>query len=260
MGFFVIMRGMNTHHRTCIVTGSASGIGAATVLALAHAGYHTFGLDLQADAASQVAMQAELEVPGTRHGSAACDVADEEQVVASFAAARAFLGSLDALVTSAGVVDTTPFMEISVAQFRRIHEVNVIGTWLCMREAARHMAPGGAICAIASIAGVRGGGLSGTAAYAASKGGVIALAKNAARVLAAQGLRVNTLSPGATDTPMIAKPLQDPAHRARIEGLAAQRRVGRAEEIASGVVYLLSPRASFTHGAHLVVDGGIVMP
>ena len=82
MGFFVIMRGMNTLHRTCIVTGSASGIGAATVLALAHAGYHTFGLDLQAEAASQVAMQAELEVPGTRHGSAACDVADEEQVVA----------------------------------------------------------------------------------------------------------------------------------------------------------------------------------
>ncbi|MBX3654795.1 MAG: SDR family oxidoreductase [Ramlibacter sp.] len=226
---------------------------------LAQAGYHTFGLDLKADRAEQVALQAELDAPGTRHGSRACDVADEDQVVAAFEEARAFLGRIDTLVTSAGVVDTTPFMDIPVARFRRIHDVNVIGTWLCMREAARHMQPGSAICAIASIAGLRGGGLSGTAAYAASKGGVIALAKNAARVLAVRGIRVNTLSPGATDTPMIEEPLRDPAHRARIESLAAQQRIGQAQEIAAGVVYLLSPQASFTHGANLVVDGGIVI-
>ncbi len=251
---------MTPAHPTCIVTGSASGIGAATVLALARAGYDTFGLDLNPEGAERVALQAGLEHLGTRHASVCCDVADEAQVVAAFARASDFLGPLDALVTSAGVVDTTPFMDITVAQFRRIHDVNVIGTWLCMREAARRMQPGSRICAIASIAGLRGGGLSGTAAYAASKGGVIALAKNAARVLAAQGIRVNTLSPGATDTPMIAAPLSDPMHRARIEGLAAQKRIGLAEEIASGVVYLLSPAASFTHGANLVVDGGIVMP
>ena len=246
--------------RNCIVTGSASGIGAATVLALARAGYDTFGLDLQDAAAERVALQAALESPGTRHSSARCDVADEGQVQASFQTACAFLGPLDALVTSAGVVDTTPFMDITVEAFRRIQDVNVLGTWLCMREAALRMQPGAAICAIASIAGLRGGGLSGTAAYAASKGGVIALAKNAARVLAAQGIRVNTLSPGATDTPMIAAPLSDAVHRSRIENLAALRRIGQAEEIASGVVYLLSPGASFTHGANLVVDGGIVMP
>ena len=251
---------MNAPQRTCIVTGSASGIGTATVLALAQAGYSTFGLDLQDAAAQEVAQRAAAQAPGTRHGSALCDVADEAQVRAGFAQALAFLGRLDSLVTSAGVVDTTPFLEITVDQFRRIHDVNVIGTWLCMREAAQHMAPGGVICAIASIAGLRGGGLSGTAAYAASKGGVIALAKNAARVLGARGIRVNTLSPGATDTPMIAGPLVDATHRARIEGLAVQGRIGRAGEIASGVVYLLSPDAGFTHGANLVVDGGIVMP
>jgi 3-oxoacyl-[acyl-carrier protein] reductase len=244
---------------TCVVTGSASGIGAATVAALAAAGYDTFGLDLDEAGAEHVAMQTELEHPGTRHGSLACDVADEAAVVRGFERALLFLGRVDALVTSAGVVDTTPFMEIGVAQFRRIHDVNVIGTWLCMREAAKVMQRGAVICAIASIAGLRGGGLSGTAAYAASKGGVIALAKNAARVLADRGIRVNTLSPGATDTPMIEKPLQDPLHRGRIESLAAQRRIGRAEEIASGIVYLLSPGASFTHGANLVVDGGIVL-
>ena len=246
-------------NRTCVVTGSASGIGAATVMALAAAGYDTFGLDLDARGAAQVAARASQAHPGTRHASLACEVADEAAVVHGFAQALSFLGRIDTLVTSAGVVDTTPFMDISVAQFRRIHDVNVIGTWLCMREAAKHMAPGGVVCAIASIAGIRGGGLSGTAAYAASKGGVIALAKNAARVLAERGLRVNTLSPGATDTPMIAKPLSDPAHRARIESLAAQKRIGQAEEIASGVVYLLSPAAGFTHGANLVVDGGIVL-
>ncbi len=246
-------------NRTCVITGSASGIGAAAVLALAAQGYDTFGIDLNIDGAQDVALQAELEHPGTRHGAVAADVADEAAMVAAFDAARLHLRQIDALVTSAGVVDTTPFMEISVAQFRRIHDVNVIGTWLCLREAARHMPPGSAVCVVASIAGIRGGGLSGTAAYAASKGGVIALAKNAARVLAAQGIRVNTLSPGATDTPMIAAPLAEVAHRQRIEQLAAQRRIGQAAEIASGIVYLLSPQASFTHGANLVIDGGIVL-
>ncbi len=251
---------MNPTLRTCIVTGSASGIGAATVMELASHGYHTVGLDLNADGAQRVALQAGLEHPGTRHDGLLCDVAAEVQVIAAFRQAHEFLGSLDALVTSAGVVDTTPFMDISIEQFRRIHDVNVIGTWLCMREAAKVMKPGATICAVASIAGLRGGGLSGTAAYASSKGGVIALAKNAARVLAAQGIRVNTVSPGATDTPMITKPLSNPAHRQRIENLAAQQRIGRAEEIASGIVYLLSAQASFTHGANLVIDGGIVMP
>ncbi len=244
---------------TAIVTGSASGIGAATVLALAAQGYHTFGIDTDDDGAQNVALQAELEFPATRHSAMCADVADEAQVKSAFEAALLHLGHLNALVTSAGVVDTTAFMDISVAQFRRIHDVNVIGTWLCMREAARVMQPGARICAIASIAGLRGGGLSGTAAYASSKGGVIALAKNAARVLAEKGIRVNTLSPGATDTPMIAEPLSHPVHRQRIEQLAALKRIGEATEIASGVVYLLSPQASFTHGSNLVIDGGIVI-
>ncbi len=251
---------MNSDQRTCIVTGSASGIGAATVMALAAAGYDTFGIDLNGAGAQEVARQASQACPDTRHGATQSDVADEASLSRAFDAALLFLGTLDALVTSAGVVDTTPFMDITVAQFRRIHDVNVVGTWLCMREAVRRMPMGGVICAVASIAGLRGGGLSGTAAYAASKGGVIALAKNAARVLAAQGIRVNTVSPGAIDTPMIAQPLSNPAQRQRIEGLAAQQRIGRAEEIAPGIVYLLSPQASFTHGANLVIDGGIVMP
>jgi NAD(P)-dependent dehydrogenase (short-subunit alcohol dehydrogenase family) len=243
----------------CIVTGSASGIGAATVLALARAGYDTFGIDLNLVGAERAACQALAASPGTRHAAACADVADEAALVAAFAQGVQVLGRLDALVTCAGVVDTTPFMDISVEQFRRIHDVNVIGTWLCMREAARFMQPGSRICAVASIAGIRGGGLSGTAAYAASKGGVIALAKNAARMLAERGIRVNTLSPGATATPMIAEPLQNVTHRSRIEQLAAQKRIGVADEIASGIVYLLSPQASFVHGANLVVDGGIVI-
>lgn len=254
------MNSSNNRNRTCVVTGSASGIGAATVMALAAAGYDTYGIDLNEVGAQQVAREATQMYPHTRHAATLADVADEHALMAAFDVAQVFLSSIDALVTSAGVVDTTPFSDISVAQFQRIHDVNVMGTWLCMREASKRMPSGGVICAVASIAGMRGGGLSGTAAYAASKGGVIALAKNAARVLAAQGIRVNTVSPGATDTPMIAQPLSNPAHRQRIESLAAQQRIGQAEEIASGIAYLLSPQASFTHGANLVIDGGIVMP
>ena len=83
---------MKTDHRTCIVTGSASGIGAATVMEMASHGYHTFGLDLNADGAQRVALQAGLEHPGTRHDGVLCDVADEAQVIAAFRQAHEFHG------------------------------------------------------------------------------------------------------------------------------------------------------------------------
>ncbi len=101
-----------------------------------------------------------------------------------------------------------------------MYDVNVVGTFLCLREAAKHMRAGGRICTVASIAGKRGGGLSGTAAYAASKGAVLALSRSAARALAPQGIAVNCIAPGATLTPMLAAPFADPAHRQRVEAMA----------------------------------------
>jgi NAD(P)-dependent dehydrogenase (short-subunit alcohol dehydrogenase family) len=244
--------------RTAIVTGAASGIGAATLLALAREGYSTVGIDIARDGAEAVTREAATN-PGTRHLAIVADVSDEPAIVAAFDAALKFLGRLDVLVTSAGVGETTPFMEIDVATFRAVHEVNVIGTFLCIREAARRMQAGARICTVSSVAGLRGGGLSGTAAYAASKGAVLALTKNAARALAPQGIAVNTVAPGATLTPMIAEHWKNAAHRARVEGMSVLNRTAEASEIAAAIAFLVSPQAASITGSTLVADNGLVM-
>lgn len=233
-----------------VVTGAGSGIGAATAALLLGRGWQVACLDRDAEAARRVAGNAP---------AIAVDVADEAAVVAAFARADAALGGIDALATCAGIAEMTPFMDCTPAIFRHVHEVNVIGTFLCIREVARRMQSGGRICTVASIAGLRGGGLAGTAAYAASKGAVLALTKNAARELGPRGIAVNTVAPGATETPMIAEKLADATTRARLSGLTALGRIGSATEIAEAIVWLLSPESAYVHGATLVADGGLVM-
>jgi NAD(P)-dependent dehydrogenase (short-subunit alcohol dehydrogenase family) len=250
-------KGAPAERPRAIVTGAASGIGAATLLELARRGYDTAALDINLPGAEESVGRA-LALGG-RHVAVHTDVADEASVAAGFAAAVSFLGGLEALATCAGVADSTPFMDVSVATFRRVHEVNVIGTFISMREAARHMAAGGRICTVASVAGLRGGGLMGTAAYAASKGGVLALTKNAARALADKGISVNTIAPGATLTPMLADAWKNEENRRRIESMSAQKRTADPEEIARSIAFLLSPDASIVTGATLVADGGLVM-
>ena len=243
---------------TAIVTGAASGIGAATARELAARGYRIAGLDRNGPGVRAVAAALPASAAGA-HIAIEVDVADEPALVSAFAAAFAGLGRLDALVTSAGVADMTPFMELDAATFRRVYDDNVVGTFLCLREAARCMPRGGRICTVASVAGIRGGGLSGTAAYAASKGAVLALTKNAARALADRGIAVNTVAPGATMTPMIEKAFSNEAHRRRVESMSAMNRTGEPEEIARVVAFLVSPEASYVTGTTLVADGGLVM-
>ena len=244
--------------RTAIVTGAASGIGAATVLELARQGYRTAGIDLALDGAQANAREA-AQLNGERHIAIHADVTDEARLIKAFDEALEFLGGLDVLVTSAGVGETTPFMDLTVATFRAVNEVNVIGTFVCIREAAKRMRSGGRICTVASVAGLRGGGLSGTGAYAASKGAVLALTKNAARALAPQGICVNTIAPGATLTPMIAEHWKNDAHRRRVEGMSVLNRTAEAREIAVSIAFLVSPQASAITGSTLVADNGLVM-
>jgi NAD(P)-dependent dehydrogenase (short-subunit alcohol dehydrogenase family) len=245
---------MRATGRVAVVTGAGSGIGAATVRALVRDGHRVACLDLDGAAAERVAREA-----GTGNLARRADVGSEADLIEAFAAIAAEFGRIDALATCAGVVDTTPFMDVTVDSFRRVYEINVIGTFVSIREAARHMTSGGRICTVASIAGIRGGGLSGTAAYAASKGAVLALTKNAARALGERGIAVNSVAPGSTHTPMTERIFQDPAQRARIEGLNAFGRIGLPEEIAEAIAWLVSPRAAYVNGSTLVADGGLVM-
>src|ERR1700684_4126093 len=163
------MEWFGEHQPTAIVTGGGSGIGRAVCELLCRDGYRVAVADRDKGLADEVAHHIDghaFEV----------DVADEASVIAMFdAAVEALGGTLDALATPAGIADTTPFMDITAETVRRGHDVNVLGTFLCIREAAKRMRAGGRICTVASVAGKRGGGLSGTAADAASQGGVLGL-------------------------------------------------------------------------------------
>ncbi|HWA80128.1 MAG TPA: SDR family oxidoreductase [Acetobacteraceae bacterium] len=231
------------------VTGAASGIGAATAALLARQGWRVACLDRAPQASP----------PAGEVVSMTLDVAVEADVCRVFADIKDRMGGLDALVTCAGIYDTTPFFETNAEIFSRLFAVNVTGTFLCLREGARMMERGARICTVASVAGLRGGGLAGMVSYASTKGAVIALTKNTARELGPRGIAVNTIAPGMIDTPFTAMPLSNPAIRARIEGMTSFGRLGTAEEIAEAIAWLISPSASYVHGATLVADGGMVM-
>lgn len=245
---------MLDRHPTAVVTGAGGGIGAAAASALARDGFRVACLDRDAEAAARVA-----RTLGGHHFSLAVDVSEETSIMTAFTEVMNAAGRVDALATCAGIIDAAPFMDVTVASFRRLHEVNVIGTFLSIREAAQQMTRGGRICTVSSIAGLRGGGISGTAAYAASKGAVLALSRNAARALAERGIAVNTVAPGPTLTSMMDDAFGDPAGRQRIEGMIPMGRAAAPAEIAESIAWLLSPRASYVNGATLTVDGGLVM-
>ena len=238
---------------SALVTGGASGIGKATCELLAQRGYRVVVADRDEAGARAVAES----IDGYGFG---VDVADESSVVSLFAKANEALGApLDGLATAAGIAETTPFMDIDVAAWRRVSDVNGLGTFLCIREAAKTMQPGARICTVASVAGKRGGGLSGTAAYAASKGAVIALTRSAARSLAERGIAVNSVAPGPVLTPMLAKPFSNAGQRERVESMTLAGRSAEPSEIAEAIVWLVSPASSFVWGETLTVDGGIML-
>jgi NAD(P)-dependent dehydrogenase (short-subunit alcohol dehydrogenase family) len=161
-------------------------------------------------------------------------------------------------VTCAGVFHATPFDQITPEEWDRIHAVNLRGTFLSAQAALRVMIPqrSGRIVTIASLAG-QAGGLAAGAAYAASKAGVVALTKSIARFAGPHGVTANCVNPGIIDTPMtVAWPADVRERNVRATPLG---RTGRPEEVASVVVMLASDAASFVHGAHVDVNGGLLM-
>lgn len=233
-----------------VVTGGASGIGAAVVRRLAADGIAVAVLDRDAEGAARVAD----EVGGL---ALVADVADSEALTAALERAAAELGGLRHLVNNAGVGNLKPLESYTDREVDLIWRVNVAGTFSGLRAAARLMRPaGGSIVNVASVSGVRP--TRGEAPYSAAKAAVVALTQAAALELAPD-IRVNCVSPGFVRTPLNEILAGDDRLRSTIEQGTPLGRVGGAEEVAELVAFLLSDRAGYLTGQNIVLDGGSML-
>jgi NAD(P)-dependent dehydrogenase (short-subunit alcohol dehydrogenase family) len=242
--------------RAALVTGAASGIGLATAKAFAEAGAAVAMADVHEAEVRSAAD--ELVAAGHRAMAIRCDVADDDDVAAMVEEAVSTFGRLDAAYNNAGVQSPAVEMaEASGEEFDRVIAINLRGVWNCMKYELRRMREqgSGAIVNCSSIGGLIG--IPGRALYHASKHGVIGLTKSAALEYAAKGIRINAVCPGAIETPMVAAMLaKEPETMKDILKEQPIGRLGRPEEIASAVLWLCSPGASFVIGHALAVDGG----
>ena len=207
------------------------------------------------DAAAEVVEQITTE--GGRAEAVQADVADEDAVARMFDAVAERHGRLDVLVNNAGVNDQAPFGEMTSAQFLRVLQTNLVGSFECTQRALPLMtaAGGGAVVMVASMGGLAGMELN--ANYAASKAGMIAMTKGLAREVAAHGIRANAVAPGFIDTDMTAEvPRQ---LLSMFQSLIPLRRLGTADEVAEMVVFLASSKASYITGRTFVIDGGLLL-
>ncbi|MBP7002641.1 SDR family NAD(P)-dependent oxidoreductase [Amaricoccus sp.] len=234
-----------------VVTGGASGIGRAVIDAVLAEGWRAVVLDLPGAALD--AARAALD-PATAR-VAGIDVSDEAAVAAEIAEIERDFAPIAGVVNSAGIARDLPAMETDAALFRRILDINVVGSFVVAREAARAMrGRGGSIVNIASVSGLRGN--EGRVAYGASKGAVVTMSLVLAVEFAEIGVRVNVVAPGPIETPMVREHHDDVA-RATWMGAVPMRRYGTPEEIAAAVVFLLDgSRSGYVTGQTLSVDGG----
>ena len=242
-----------------LVTGASRGIGAATALLAARAGWAVaVNYSASAPAADEVVRR--IRADGGTAISIQADVADERQVVGMFEQVDRDLGRLNGLVNNAGVIDVTARVdEMSVARLRRMFEINVIGSMVCAREAVRRMSTrhggsGGAIVNLSSAA-ARLGAPGQYVDYAAAKGAIDAFTMGLAKEVAAEGIRVNAVRPGLIETDIHASGGL-PDRVAQLAHLVPMQRGGSADEVAQAIVWLLSPAASYTTMSLLDVSGG----
>lgn len=244
----------------CIVTGGPRGIGRATAILAARAGWSVTIAGLREHWGDALEVVQEVERDGGKAFAVACDVTVEQDIVGMFDDSERRLGRISGLVNAAGMPHACPVDEFKFDEISRLMAVNVVGLLICCREAARRMSTarggqGGAIVNISSLA-VTIGGRPGAAAYAASKAAVDVFTSGFAREVAPVGIRVNTIRPGAIATAMTANLAVDPELCRKVEASIPLGRIGRPEEIGELAVWLLSDRASLVTGAHINAGGG----
>lgn len=236
-----------------VITGGTRGIGAATALLLASEG-HDLVLAYARDDVAAAEVAGDVRSHGVRCLALRANVADEDDVERLFEAAEA-LGPVTGLVNNAGVTGRLGrLVDARTEDLRAVLDVNLLGTLLCCRRAARTMGPGSSIVNISSAAATLGSP-GDYVHYAASKAAVDAVTIGLSKELGPNRIRVNAVAPGLIDTEMHAA-MGDPDRASRVGSQTPLGRAGRAEEIAAAISWLLSPQSSYTTGAVLRVAGG----
>jgi NAD(P)-dependent dehydrogenase (short-subunit alcohol dehydrogenase family) len=244
--------------KVVLVTGGGRGIGAATCVLAAQKGWDVaVNYAANAEAAQQVVKQ--IQATGARAIAVQADVADEAQVLAMFKRVKAELGPLQGLVNNAGVIDVYARLdEMSMARWRRMFDINVLGSMLCAREAilqmsTKHGGQGGSIVNLSSAAS-RLGAAGQYLDYAAAKGAIDSFTLGLAKEVAGEGIRVNAIRPGLIDTEIHASGGL-PNRVKDLEHLVPAKRGGTATEVAQAIVWLLSEDASYTTMSLIDVSG-----
>ena len=247
------------NQQVLLITGGGRGIGAATALLAAQRGF-AVAVNYAANSLAADEVVRRIRADGGTAMAVQADVGDEAQVLDMFARVDAKLGRLTALVNNAGVVDMKARVdEMSVARLERMFRINVIGSFVCAREAVRRMSTrhggsGGAIVNVSSAA-ARLGSPDLYVDYAASKGAIDTFTLGLAKEVADEGIRVNAVRPGLIETDIHASGGM-PERAAVLAPTVPMKRTGTPEEIAGAIVWLLSPEASYTTAALLDVTGG----
>jgi NAD(P)-dependent dehydrogenase (short-subunit alcohol dehydrogenase family) len=239
-----------------IITGASQGIGAAIAERLAGDGYGVI-VNYAADADGAESVVSAIKAKGGRAAAVRGDVASEDDVEAMFHRAQEQMGPLTALVNNAGSLgEQARIDEREADELTRLMQVNIVGSMVCAKHAVRamstaHGGKGGSIVTIASVAAKAAAGASGTVPYEATKGALVTFARSLSNEVASEGIRSNSISPGVIDTEMAFPELRDRGKQSPLG------RMGRPDEIAAAVSWLVSPEASYVTGSDIAVSGGL---